>query len=1346
MKRSVLLLIFLLFFFIFNEKSFSDCSNVECKCGLSLNGKFIQNNTVFEVSKDKIYFLEPKNPNSKIVDNYLYAIDNDDHIQIIDISNTLAPSLLSKILVKAADLYVVDRYLYIITHSDKGILNFKIFDISDKTSPTELSSVPVPLTGKGLKIKENYVFIYGKDSSEDYIYVIDISDKQNPKLLTYLRLGKPVKDIFFYGDYLITDKQIYNVGNIENNGIVYIGDIQQNCSIVHIKDNYAYCLDGNENIYVMDFSSLPDINVVNTINVPSKKVFFFYNENLIVSTFGLFPYNRIPVATKLYLIDITDPLNPKISPKSVIRNIVKKVYKVGNYLLLDLDEYRVTHLGLYYDYTIIKKMSKDAVEALYIKDFSDIKHKGLLKKESIDLSDISNSVNLYRTDVSIVPSVVNFRYSGDVFTNGYYILDKKREYDSKDFTSWTNKLKKAYIDILKVDSLPELEPVYRIDKLHSDEAYTDIESLNKDIFYYLYVSPADYSQYLSFIEFLTSSDILHWSMGTGYKPDIFVPRVVDIYNNFLILYDGDDTFLSPKYIQIYNLNDIKERKNRINLTSISSKQSNIKTTDIVGNYYYKRVGDYIIYSVYSLSDYNRIEIKKLTKNGAKNILRIPAYGKPADIYEDYLFLGNDTNVLIYNLNSSNDQLIGSISINNQDVRDIKISDRYLFVIDENQSKVYDINDPYNPAFIGNIPCHVEPIWNDIFYCIDNDNKLLKIYTASDPSSPVKEISIQNKQFKLFKKSFVIYDNDGNVDIEYIPSIVKNASIYPENLNVSNSDEDFLIINLQKKEFSILIDFTNEEFPVVYKIPKVKVLAKKGKFIAIEQKAGKTLQMEDPHRFKIEPPGAIVIADLNKLQQCYFAKEGIRDSDGDGIPDNDELRYGLNPNDSTDANSDFDGDGFSNIEEIRKGTDINNSDSHPAFPVLRVSTNNLYFGYVVIGNQETKKINISNTGNKSLQFEDIQIINSNDFLLNNQCPSVLEKGKSCNISVAFKPSETGKLYGKIYVKTDISTNVIYLYGVGYVDNDGIPDSIEGDKDTDNDGIPDKADIDDDGDGIPDKIEGIVDTDNDGILDIFDNDSDGDGKPDSLEGASDTDKDGIPDFQDNDSDGDNVLDIFETENSYKKPNEIRVLFTEDIFNRIKAEAKIPEIYKGKEFFIKVSDEKSILKPLNNLPVPIITEDKIDNYTFPYGLYSFEAEIKRLIPGSSITITIKLPEPIPQNAKFVKYKENGTVEEYKGKIESSLDGYNWEDGLKAGNKYIRFTIQDGGTYDEDGLKNGRIIDPSGIAVSSNNNSNNENSDKNTGSGGGCSFSPNKESYDFLYILTVLIGFLFIRKRAKS
>jgi hypothetical protein len=51
---------------------------------------------------------------------------------------------------------------------------------------------------------------------------------------------------------------------------------------------------------------------------------------------------------------------------------------------------------------------------------------------------------------------------------------------------------------------------------------------------------------------------------------------------------------------------------------------------------------------------------------------------------------------------------------------------------------------------------------------------------------------------------------------------------------------------------------------------------------------------------------------------YKAWEPYVDTDGDGMPDEWEKQYGLNPNDASDANGDCNGDGYTNIEKYING--------------------------------------------------------------------------------------------------------------------------------------------------------------------------------------------------------------------------------------------------------------------------------------------------------------------------------------------------------------------------------------------------------------------------------------------
>lgn len=55
-----------------------------------------------------------------------------------------------------------------------------------------------------------------------------------------------------------------------------------------------------------------------------------------------------------------------------------------------------------------------------------------------------------------------------------------------------------------------------------------------------------------------------------------------------------------------------------------------------------------------------------------------------------------------------------------------------------------------------------------------------------------------------------------------------------------------------------------------------------------------------------------------------------DRDNDGIPNADEIKFGLDPDDPNDAFYDMDGDGFPNIYEFKKRTNMKKASSHPPF--------------------------------------------------------------------------------------------------------------------------------------------------------------------------------------------------------------------------------------------------------------------------------------------------------------------------------------------------------------------------------------------------------------------------------
>ena len=78
-------------------------------------------------------------------------------------------------------------------------------------------------------------------------------------------------------------------------------------------------------------------------------------------------------------------------------------------------------------------------------------------------------------------------------------------------------------------------------------------------------------------------------------------------------------------------------------------------------------------------------------------------------------------------------------------------------------------------------------------------------------------------------------------------------------------------------------------------------------------------------------------DVKLCPACPFCGEKqlvetkvVLDADADGLPDEWEKKYGLNPHDPSDANADADGDDFTNLEEFAAKTDPKDRKDHPDY--------------------------------------------------------------------------------------------------------------------------------------------------------------------------------------------------------------------------------------------------------------------------------------------------------------------------------------------------------------------------------------------------------------------------------
>ncbi len=190
-----------------------------------------------------------------------------------------------------------------------------------------------------------------------------------------------------------------------------------------------------------------------------------------------------------------------------------------------------------------------------------------------------------------------------------------------------------------------------------------------------------------------------------------------------------------------------------------------------------------------------------------------------------------------------------------------------------------------------------------------------------------------------------------------------------------------------------------------------------------------------------------------------------------------------------------------------------------------------------------------------------------------------------------------------------------------------------------------------------------------------DSDGDGISDSEEGNSDTDNDGVPDYLDTDSDGDGIADSEEATNDRN---------SDGIQDRLQRNVTTFATTSGNGL-ITISTSSGNLSNITSYDISTMSQPPPSNMAFPHGLYEFH--ITGLTPRESVQVAVILPQAIAQGSAWYKYDSvTDTWDDFSNHVESLDDGDN----------IVLLNLTDGGAGDGDGVANGVIEDPSGLAVS--------------------------------------------------
>ncbi len=200
-----------------------------------------------------------------------------------------------------------------------------------------------------------------------------------------------------------------------------------------------------------------------------------------------------------------------------------------------------------------------------------------------------------------------------------------------------------------------------------------------------------------------------------------------------------------------------------------------------------------------------------------------------------------------------------------------------------------------------------------------------------------------------------------------------------------------------------------------------------------------------------------------------------------------------------------------------------------------------------------------------------------------------------------------------------------------------------------------------------------------------DSDGDLIPDNQEGYNDNDEDGIPDYLDAIAECNVMPQQAATQDSFLVEGDAGVCIRKG--NTLAA---------GETGGLQLTSDE-----LNSA-----TNDA-DDFGNVGGIFDYIAS-GLPVDGQSYRIVFPQIVPIPSNAVYRKYNNasgwNAFVEDADNQIHSSAgqEGFCpppaselWVEGLNAGDWCVQLTIVDGGSNDDDGIANGTIVDPGGVAV---------------------------------------------------
>lgn len=280
---------------------------------------------------DGMYMISISNPNNMVKlpslntqgttqsivvkQNYAFIADGNNGFLVVDVSDHNNPSIVSHTNTSGyvQDLDVQGEYLYV----NDYLKGFKVFSIQNINSPFKISSVSFPNTVfDDVEVAGQFAYLGGNG-----VRVIDISDPRNPSEVGYYKGPYRATDIATDGKYVhasltkglhVYRNELVGTGARWNTSYVGGGTAPTDARDVEVVGNYALVANGNvDNLSILNITNPQSMTEVSSVPI--------HNKVQKVKQRGNYAY-VVDEQDGLSIVDISDMSNPSVVGHARVAN------------------------------------------------------------------------------------------------------------------------------------------------------------------------------------------------------------------------------------------------------------------------------------------------------------------------------------------------------------------------------------------------------------------------------------------------------------------------------------------------------------------------------------------------------------------------------------------------------------------------------------------------------------------------------------------------------------------------------------------------------------------------------------------------------------------------------------------------------------------------------------------------------------------------------------------------------------------------------------------------------------------------------------------------------------------